>query len=110
MMRMLSDSDKDLLVDLLDDLIRRAVPGVSTVDKYGGTLYTLRPAEKEGQFCGIFSFAQHVQLAFSNGVALNDPCGLLSGSGKLRRHINFAHPDGLDEEPVRSLLRQAAVR
>jgi len=107
---MLSDSDKDLLVDLLDDLIRRTVPDVTTVDKYGGTLYTLRPQQKEGQFCGIFPYAHHVQLAFSNGAALDDPSGLLSGNGKLRRHINFDHPDSLDEKPVRSLIRRAAAQ
>ena len=75
--------------------------------KYGGTLYTLRPNEKEGQFCGFFPYKDHVQLAFSNGVALIDPRQLLGGTGKLRRHVNFAALDQIDPEGLSELLDNA---
>lgn len=106
---MMTGPDADAIKDRLDRLIRQAVPGVSTVPKYGGLLYTLKPAEKEGQFCGTFAYKDHVQLAFSLGTSLDDPDGLLQGSGKYRRHLNFSSADEIDEKAVTGFLRQAAA-
>lgn len=77
------------IADELEEFIRQTVPACRTVKKYGGTLFTLKPDEKEGQFCGVFIYKKHVQLSFSNGAELEDPGQLLSGSGKRRRHLNF---------------------
>ena len=99
--------DQDAITQALDGLIRAIVPEVSLVPKYGGTLYTLRPDEKEGQFCGIFPYKAHVQLAFSEGTALQDPAGALEGTGKLRRHVNFSALEGIDAEVVSALLVDA---
>jgi len=96
------------LVGALHDLILRAVPGAETVSKYGGTLYTLYPAENERQFCGVFSYKEHVQLSFAAGALLEDSKHLLSGGGKYRRHINFKSPDEIEEESISELLQQAA--
>jgi len=100
--------DVGVLVGRLHDLILRVVPEAETVSKYGGTLYTLHPDEKEGQFCGVFSYKEHAQLAFTAGTLLKDPNRLLRGSGKYRRHINFRWPEELEEKPISELLRQAA--
>ncbi len=99
--------DQDAITEKLDAIIRQIVPEVSLVPKYGGTLYTLRPDEKEGQFCGIFPYKAHVQLAFSEGTALQDPAGALEGTGKLRRHVNFATLEGIAEDVVAALLKEA---
>lgn len=89
-------------------LIQQATPKASKVEKYGGILFSLKPDEKEGQFCGVFSYKAHVQISFSDGVHLDDPGNLLSGSGKGRRHINFKAGDKLDKKAVTKMIRQAA--
>lgn len=96
------------IVERLDRIIRDVVPGVTAVPKYGGTLYTLAPDEKEGQFCGIFPYAEHVQLSFSRGARLDDPGGMLAGGGKHRRHMNFADVADIPEGDVRRFVEQAS--
>ncbi len=105
---MMTGMDQDLLIKRLDDIIRRSVPDVAIVPKYGGELYTLHPEEKEAQFCGIFPYKEHVQLAFSNGTALRDPRGVLVGTGKFRKHINFSKAEEIDVEVVVELIKEAA--
>ena len=92
----------------LNDLILQVVPAAKTVSKYGGILYTLKPEEKEGQFCGVFKYENHVQLSFSNGNILTDDNGLLIGTGKYRRHINFKHNDIINEAPIAALIKESA--
>lgn len=99
--------DQDAIIQALDGLIRRVVPEVSLVPKYGGTLYTLRPDEKEGQFCGVFPYKAHVQLAFSEGTMLQDPAGALEGTGKLRRHVNFSGLEDIDDDVIAALIVEA---
>lgn len=93
---------------MLDELIVQAAPKSSTVPKYGGVLYTMKPDEKEGQFCGIFVYKNHVNLSFANGTSLKDPTGVLLGGGKFRRHINFSSPEEVDSKVVLALLKQSA--
>ncbi|WP_037253241.1 DUF1801 domain-containing protein [Rhodopirellula europaea] len=64
-------------MELLDSLVIAAVPKASKVPKYGGTLYTLKPEEKDCQFCGVFSCKSHVQLSFAQASLLDDSDGLL---------------------------------
>ena len=99
--------EQDAITERLDRIIRQVVPEVSTVPKYGGTLYTLRPDLKEGQFCGIFPYKAHVQLAFSLGTSLHDPQGVLKGTGKLRRHVNFTDPHAIDAGAIAALITGA---
>lgn len=98
------------LADELEAFIHTVVPQATTVKKYGGMLFTVKPEEKEGQFCGVFIYKQHVQLAFSMGVDLDDPHQCLKGSGKYQRHINVASRDALDFDVLRPLLQQAAAQ
>lgn len=104
----MNDSEKQNLTAWLDQLVLQAVPEATRVSKYGGTLYTLFPAEKERQFCGIFAYKAHVQLAIGRGPELDDPQQLLQGQGKTRRHINFTSETDTDERPIIQLLKSAA--
>ena len=67
---------------MLNDVILKAAPKSQIVEKYGGVLYTLNPDEKEGQFCGVFAYKNHVQLAIGFGPELDDPGNLLQGTEK----------------------------
>ncbi len=96
------------LADELESYIRVVIPGSKTVNKYGGTLFTLKPEEKEAQFCGVFMYKKHVQISFSNGVDLKDPRNQLLGSGKRRRHLNFSSSKDIDFTELEKLLKQAS--
>ena len=105
----MTETDRDAVSGRLTDLILRVAPNATAVSKYGGTLYTLRPEEKEGQFCGVFPYAKHVQLSFAQGTKLDDPGGVLKGTGKFRRHVSFASAEEVDEATLTPLLTQAAT-
>lgn len=100
-----------VMVHMLDEIVRAAVPEAVDYEKYGGTLYSIKPDEKEGQFCGIFVFKNHVHLAISNvpGLMDADTTGILQGSGKTRKHINFESPDEIDAKTITPLLKLAAA-
>lgn len=108
----MSDSILDLtaLADEIEDFIQQTIPKCVPVKKYGGTLFTLYPEEKEGQFCGVFVQKKDVQVSFSQGAQLKDPKGLLEGSGKLRRHINYSSIDKAGFAELKKLLRQSVKR
>ncbi|MEM7256131.1 MAG: DUF1801 domain-containing protein [Pseudomonadota bacterium] len=99
----------DAEADAVEAFIRQTVPGVSAVAKYGGTLFTLFPDQREGQFCGVFVYNHHVQISFSRGAGLADPQGMLLGTGKRRRHVNFTQLENLDLEYLGDLLVQASA-
>jgi len=96
------------LADELEAFIRSVIPKATTVSKYGGKLFTLKPEEKEGQFCGVFIYKAHVQISFSKGAHISDENKLLLGSGKLRRHINFRSIDDVSDNDLRKLLERAS--
>jgi len=96
------------LAEELETLIQSVVPKCHRVSKYGGTLFTLKPEEKEGQFCGVFIQKQNVQISFSKGAQVSDPKNLLSGSGKFRRHINFKSSNDVNEKYLKKLLLNAS--
>ena len=96
------------LADQLELFIQEVIPDAKSVTKYGGTLFTLRPEEKEGQFCGVFIYRQHVQMSFSHGAALEDKMKLLKGSGKRRRHINYSSAEEVDFNALEKLLIQSS--
>lgn len=103
----MDDQEKGELIAKLDNMILGAVPGAHAVSKYGGTLYTLKPDEKEAQFCGVFPYNSHVQLAFSQGTMLADPKKLLAGKGKMRKHINLEKIQDIDTTALVHLLKDA---
>ncbi len=104
----MTDAEKQSLIELLDSLVMAAVPKATRVAKYGGTLYTLKPDEKEGQFCGVFPYKSHVQLSFAKGNELEDPDGLLEGGGKFRRHLTFKSLDDFDARVVKRFAKASA--
>lgn len=97
------------LAEQLEVFIMDTIPGAERVHKYGGTLFTLKPDEKEGQFCGVFIYKEHVQVSFSLGAALDDPFGVLEGTGKRRRHVNFKDASDVNYEALEALLKQAST-
>ena len=57
--------------------------------------------------CYIAPFKTSVNLGFYRGALLQDPHGLLAGTGKLLRHVKFTQREQTDNERVRELLLAA---
>jgi hypothetical protein len=57
--------------------------------------------------CHINVFVRHVNLGFSRGVELDDPRGVLRGTGKAMRHITLKTPSDLERPEIRAYLGQA---
>lgn len=52
----------------------------------------------------------YVNLYFMDGVDLDDPDGLLEGTGKRLRHVSIRTPADLKKRSLHTLVRQAARR
>src|SRR5213080_1483522 len=59
---------------------------------------------------GVFHiavYADHVNLGFNDGASLDDPKGILQGSGKLIRHITTKTAEDLKRTELRAYIRRA---
>ena len=59
---------------------------------------------------GIFHIAVYpkgVNLGFNHGATLDDPLGILEGTGKQIRHIKIRSPDDLARPAIRAYVRRA---
>jgi hypothetical protein len=54
-------------------------------------------------------FTSHVNIGFFHGASLQDPAGLLQGSGRFMRHVKARPGDLPDETSLKALIRAAYV-
>ncbi len=59
-------------------------------------------------FLSIGPNKSYVNLFFMDGVELDDPSGLLVGSGKRLRHVKIASRKDLQSKALHKLVREAA--
>ncbi|MDT4966189.1 MAG: hypothetical protein QOJ64_926 [Acidobacteriota bacterium] len=57
--------------------------------------------------CMIGAYSAHVNLGFNQGAELEDPQGLLQGTGKKIRHVKIKTAADLSHPGIRDLLREA---
>ena len=81
------------------ELIYDAYNAVAT-----GYSFTGRPSDA---FVHIAAYAHWVNLGFNRGAELDDPDGVLQGSGRQVRHIRISEPADLRKPAVRSFVRAA---
>jgi len=55
----------------------------------------------------IAVYSKHVNLGFNDGASLDDPKGILQGSGKLIRHITIKTAEDLERPELRAYIRRA---
>lgn len=60
-----------------------------------------------GAFCMLPIYTNHLNLGFNQGALLKDPHQLLTGSGKLIRHIDVKKPEDYRNPRVQDLIREA---
>jgi len=57
--------------------------------------------------CHIAVYSNHVNLGFNDGASLDDPKGILQGSGKVIRHITMKASEDLERPELRAYIRRA---
>jgi hypothetical protein len=61
----------------------------------------------EAAFAYVDAFTAHVNVGFFQGAQLDDPAGLLEGTGKFMRHVKLRPGHGLDAGSLRALISAA---
>ena len=74
-----------------------------------GCLFTFT-RKAGGAFCHPVAYANHVNLGFNRGAELDDPDGLLEGTGKLIRHVRIEDSALLRKRGVQKLIKQAVAQ
>ena len=66
---------------------------------------------RDGMICTGESYKDKVKLTFAKGAALTDPAGLFNASldGNVRRAIDFAEGDKVDDSALKALVQEAAA-
>lgn len=94
-------------------LIREACPDVVEEVKWRKPSNPLGVPtwERNGILCTGETYKDKVKLTFANGAALDDPAHLFNASldGNLRRAIDFAEGDKVNEKAFKALIRAAAA-
>lgn len=85
--------------------VRAVSSDVGETVRYGGIMFATNTP-----FCGVFAYAHHVSVEFSQGWLLEDRHGVLEGGGKYRRHIKLFSADDIATKYLADYLRQAADR
>ena len=86
------------------DLLRDAAPGLREGIKWGAPNWS-----GNGNVCGLGAFSKHVDLFFFFGARLDDPRGLLEGSGKGMRHVKLFPGAEIDEDGICELIARAVA-
>ena len=58
----------------------------------------------DGAFAYVNAFRDHVNVGFFRGTELEDPAGLLEGSGKYMRHVKLRPGGDIDPVALRNLV------
>lgn len=61
----------------------------------------------DAAFGYVNAFNAHVNVGFLQGAALDDPAGLLEGSGKRMRHVKLRWGERVDEAALAALIAAA---
>ena len=62
---------------------------------------------EDAAFGYVNAFKAHVNVGFFNGAALDDPAGLLEGSGRNMRHVKLRWGEQVDAAALSELIASA---
>ena len=94
------------IAEALRTLVRRTAPHLKEEGKpgWGNIVYRGR-----GVVCAISPHRGHVNLHFYQGASLEDPEGLLEGTGKALRHVKVRPSEEIPRQALVALVEQAAL-
>jgi hypothetical protein len=92
------------VVRVLRSFVKETVPGTKeTVNSW-----EIPTFEAKDPFCFYMVGKNHVTLGFHNGTSLEDPQGLLEGTGKNIRHVKLRAVEDLERKGLKGLVLAAA--
>lgn len=83
-------------------IILQAAPAAKESFKWAQPVY-----EVNGPFAYIKAFKNSVNFGFWRGADIDDPDGLLQGSGEKMRHFKINTPDDINEHVFSEYIQQA---
>lgn len=90
---------------LIFEILPEAVEVVWPDQRSSG--YGTGPKKNSEQFAWILAHAAHAALAFPYGAELDDPAGLLGGTGARVRNARLASLDDVRRPELRTLIEQS---
>ncbi len=104
------DPEIQRIARLARDLICSTLPKVTEVPwaQEGSAGYGVGPKKMSEHFCYVAPKQAHVNLGFFYGADLDDPTGLLEGTGKRLRHIKLRSVADVKRPALRALVRKAS--
>ena len=90
------------IVSRVRQIIIETVPDARESIKWAQPVY-----ESGGPFAYFKAFKKAVNFGFWRGADLEDPAGILQGSGDKMRHVKLASLDDIDEGVLEDFIRQA---
>jgi hypothetical protein len=90
------------LVTALSGIVKKTAPGFTPTVKWGQGCWTMDDAPR----VYIHAEPDHVQFGFFAGSQLDDPEGLLVGSGKHVRHVKVFTTKGIPSKALVALIKQ----
>mgnify|MGYP001829200590 CR=1 FL=1 len=85
-------------------IVAAAAPEAKESIKWAQVVY-----ETNGPFSYIRAFKNSVNFGFWRGVDIDDPKGLLQGSGEKMRHVKLAGMADVDQETFAGYVKQAVT-
>jgi hypothetical protein len=95
---------RSIVMHAVPDAVERVRPGWRLIG------YDLPVRRRGAMFAWVWLEPEHVHLGFPRGVQMDDPHGVLIGSGitKLARWLTYEPGDPIDDELAMGLVREAA--
>ncbi len=90
------------IVSEVRQIILEAAPNANESIKWAQPVY-----ETNGPFAYIKAFKNSVNFGFWRGVDLNDPGGLLQGSGEKMRHVQLTNREDINADVFSDFVQQA---
>ena len=86
----------------LRNMILEQVPDMDDVIKWKNLFY-----EKKGYVCAIVIHKDHVNLQFARGTEIDDPEGILEGTGKKIRHVKINNTKEINSDRLKNMVIEA---
>ena len=96
------DDWKGEVVSAVRSIIRNNAPEAKESIKWAQPVY-----EINGPFCYIKAFKNSVNFGFWRGVDIDDPGGLLQGSGEKMRHVKLTSLGDVNEKVFSGFVKQS---
>ena len=98
------------IVHRLRDRVLRVMPNAHEVvwDAVNAVSIAFTPTPRwQDGICHIATYSKHVNLGFNQGATLDDPLGILEGTGTHVRHVSLHTVDDTNAKWIDDYLRRA---